>query len=88
MQPSSLPEIVQNLDRLMRQADIMATALKLSRDRLLSYVFAHACLSACWSIEDGHDPSLALAMANIAETCITLPATRPNSHPDFPISNI
>ncbi len=83
--PHSLPETVQNRDRLMRQADIMATALKCSRARLLSYVFAHACLSACWSIKDGHDPSPVLATANIAETCITLPAARPIPRTDFPL---
>ena len=68
--PHSLPKIVLDRNRLMRQADIMATILRVSQPRLLSYVFAHACLSACWSMEDGHDPSLALAIARIAETCI------------------
>ncbi len=71
--PHSLPEIVLNRDRLLQQAGIMAAALDLNRDRLLSYVFACSCLSACWSVEDGQDPSQALAMAKIAETCITLP---------------
>jgi streptomycin 6-kinase len=68
--PHSLPKIVQNPERLIRQADIIATALDLDRKRLLSYTFAHACLSACWSLEDGDDPSHALAMAEITESCI------------------
>ena len=69
--PHSLPEIVQNPERLSRQAEIMATALDLDRKRLLSYTFAHACLSACWSLEDGHDPRHSLAVAKITESCLS-----------------
>jgi streptomycin 6-kinase len=59
----------------------MATALDLDRKRLLSYTFAHACLSACWSLEDGDDPSHALAMAEITESCINPDAgSRPAPH--------
>ncbi len=68
--PHSLPEIAQNRDRLLRQARIMAATLGTDPNRLLSYVFAHACLSASWFIEDGLDAHPALAMAEIAETCI------------------
>ena len=46
----------------------MATGLGINLDRLLSYVFAHACLSVCWSLEDGQDPGFGLAMAKIAES--------------------
>jgi hypothetical protein len=71
-----LPEIVQNRERLLRQAQIMATVLDIDRERLLSYAFAHACLSACWSLEDGRDPSHSLAVAVIAESCIDSPPLR------------
>lgn len=54
--PHSMSELVQNRDRLLRQAGIMAAAMNVNHDRLLSYAFAHACLAACWCIEDGHDP--------------------------------
>lgn len=74
--PLSLPEIVQNRERLLRQAQIMATVLDIDRERLLSYAFAHACLSACWSLEDGRDPSHSLAVAEIAESCIDSPPIR------------
>ena len=68
--PLSMPEIAQSRDRLLRQAGIMADALEVNCDRLLSYAFAHACLSASWCIEDGHDPGHFLAMAEIAERSI------------------
>ena len=71
--PDSMPAIVQNRDRLLRQADIMAHAIDVDRNRLLSFVFAHSCLSASWCIEDGHDPSHALNVARIVEPCINLP---------------
>ncbi|PJN92477.1 hypothetical protein CNY89_29370, partial [Amaricoccus sp. HAR-UPW-R2A-40] len=63
-----------NPDRLLRQATIMADALDITRERLLSYVFAHACLSASWSLEDSQDPSLALGVAKIVEECINAPS--------------
>ncbi len=66
--PNSLPRIVQSRERLLCQAGTMATGLGINLDRLLSYVFAHACLSVCWSLEDGQDPSFGLAMAKIAES--------------------
>jgi streptomycin 6-kinase len=74
--PRALPEIVLNPERLSRQADLMAAAINLSRERLLSYVYAHACLSASWSLEDGQDPSLALAVAKMAEAFIHAPSIR------------
>ena len=75
--PNSLPSIVQSRERLLRQAGIMATGLNINRERLLSYVYVHACLSACWSLEDGQDPSLGLAMAKIAESCISESSVQP-----------
>ncbi len=52
--------------RLARQADIVAEAAGIDRARLLMWVLAYAGLSAAWSMEDGDDPALALAMAEIA----------------------
>ena len=43
--------------------------MKLDRGRLLRFVFAFAALSACWSREDGDDPSLAHGVARMAERC-------------------
>lgn len=68
--PDSLPEVVQSRERLLRHTNAIADGLGFDRARLLSYVFAHACLSACWSIEDGLDPSFSVAMAEIAEACL------------------
>jgi streptomycin 6-kinase len=70
--PNSLPNTVQNRDRLLRQAGIMSTGLNINRERLLSYVYVHACLWACWSLEDGEDPGYGVAMAKIAESCIKI----------------
>ena len=52
--------------RLARQADVVAAAACLDRARLLKWVLAYAGLSAAWSLEDGDDPALALAVAEIA----------------------
>jgi streptomycin 6-kinase len=54
--------------RLARQADVVAAAAGIERARLLTWVLAYAGLSASWSMEDGDDPALALAVAEIAAT--------------------
>lgn len=52
--------------RLARQADIVVEAAGIDRARLLTWVLAYAGLSAAWSLEDGDNPSLALAVAESA----------------------
>ncbi|HEY0019237.1 MAG TPA: aminoglycoside phosphotransferase family protein [Longimicrobium sp.] len=52
--------------RLARQADVVAAAAGLERGRLLRWILAWTGLSAAWSLEDGDDPVLALAVAELA----------------------
>ncbi len=56
-------EIATAPGRLERQATVVAEAAGLDRQRVLLWVLAYAGLSAAWSIEDGDDPALALAVA-------------------------
>ena len=62
------PHIVLNEARFARMVRSLADGLQLDTARLLEYAFAFSCLSAAWSIEDGQDPSSALAVARIAES--------------------
>jgi streptomycin 6-kinase len=66
--PAILPGLVTDSDRFHRIAKILATKLSLDLTRLLAFAWVHACLSACWSLEDGTDPSLALQVSEIART--------------------
>lgn len=52
--------------RLARQVVVASQAAALSPQRLLQWALAHAALSACWSLEDGMDPSFAIQVAEIA----------------------
>lgn len=52
--------------RLARRLDVVADAAGLDRGRLLKWILAYAGLSAAWSLEDGDDPALALAVAEVA----------------------
>jgi streptomycin 6-kinase len=52
--------------RLARQVEVVAAAAGLERGRLLRWILAFAGLSAAWSLEDGDDPILALAVAELA----------------------
>lgn len=46
-------------------ADKASQKLQLDRDRVLAFGFVHMVLSACWSVMDEQDPSIALKMAGI-----------------------
>jgi streptomycin 6-kinase len=52
--------------RLARQAEIIAKAAGLDRERLLRWVLAYAGLSAAWTLDGGGDASPALLIARIA----------------------
>lgn len=65
--PIDSPELVANEARFLETARILAQRLDLDFRRLLAFAFAHGCLSASWSIEDGQDPELALRVARIAQ---------------------
>lgn len=52
--------------RLARQADVVAETAGLERERLLRWVLAYAGLSAAWTLGDGDDAALALAVAAAA----------------------
>lgn len=66
LNPVGCPDLVLDERRFLKTVDILAVCMKLDRVRLLAYSFAFAALSACWSVEDGSDTSLALGVARIA----------------------
>jgi streptomycin 6-kinase len=52
--------------RLSRQVSVVAEAAGLDRERLLKWIVAWAGLSAVWRLEDGEQPDIDLAIANLA----------------------
>lgn len=52
--------------RLEQQAKIVAKMANIDYSRLIRWILAYAGLSAAWHLEDGTNPELALAIANIA----------------------
>jgi streptomycin 6-kinase len=61
-------EIALMPGRLARQASVVAAAAGLERARLLQWTLAFAGLSAAWILNDGDEPTLDLAVAEIAAT--------------------
>jgi streptomycin 6-kinase len=59
-------EVATGPGRLSRQASVIAEAASLDRTRLLKWVLAFAGLSAAWILGDGDEPTLDLAVAEIA----------------------
>jgi streptomycin 6-kinase len=56
--------------RLVRQVDVIAERANLERPRLLKWILAYAGLSAAWTLGDGENPGLALAVAELAASRI------------------
>lgn len=52
--------------RALRQLRVVTEAARLERSRLLGWILAYAGLSAAWTLGEGEEPVLALAMAEIA----------------------
>ena len=50
---------------LRLRADRLCDALGFDRSRVYGWAYAQAALSAAWSVEDGEDPSYALAVAEL-----------------------
>ncbi len=59
-------EVATAPGRLERQATLVAEFAGLDRVRLLKWILAYAGLSAAWHLEDGGNPELPLAVAQIA----------------------
>jgi len=65
--PITMPKLVCDEARLLRQSAILADKLMIDHKRILAFVYIHACLSVCWSIEDGMDSSSAWCVAQMTE---------------------
>lgn len=63
LNPRGFDKNIYSADRISRIANIIADEMNLNRDRILKFAFVHACLSACWSIEDGDGPETAIAVS-------------------------
>jgi streptomycin 6-kinase len=69
--PVTLPGLVQSEARLVRQANRLAARLRISPQRLLAWGYAHACLAASWSLEDGTEPQHWLRMAHVVRPYVS-----------------
>jgi streptomycin 6-kinase len=67
MNPVTTPQVTQSPRRFRACAEIFSSEMGLELTRVFNFAFAHACLSANWSLEDGEDPSPSLRVAEIAK---------------------
>lgn len=65
--PLDMAEVVLSEARFLEHTRILADRLHVEQARLIAFVYVYACLSFCWSLEDGFDDSQALSMAHLAE---------------------
>ena len=69
LNPPDMPQITQDMTRLLRHARLYADAIGVTRDRALRFTFVHACLSASWTLSAGDTPDLTIARALDAHLC-------------------
>lgn len=62
LNPVWMPAVVEDGDRLGTMAQSLGQRLALPVGRILQFAFVYACLSVCWSWEDGDDPEPRLRM--------------------------
>lgn len=67
LNPVDVDRLVLDPMRALRLAAIVSDTLAINRARVLGFAFAHAGLSAAWCIEDGINPRLAIAAAEMLE---------------------
>ncbi len=65
--PVNMPDVVENEERLLRTAGILADKLAMEQSRVLAFVHIYACLSASWYVSDGQDGSHAVKIAELVE---------------------
>ena len=65
--PAERPDVVEDPQRIAQMAAAIADHVAVPRKRLLEFAFAYGILSALWSVEDGHDPSLAIRVASLIQ---------------------
>lgn len=71
--PVGMRALIEDEARLLRNAGILSRALGIEFARLLSFLFAYACLSVAWWLDDGIEPGSTLHIAALAERHITPP---------------
>ncbi|MBP9707754.1 MAG: phosphotransferase [Oligoflexales bacterium] len=65
LNPRGFDNIVYSAERISNIADVIANEMTLDPHRILKYAFVQACLSACWSLEDGDSPERAIRIAQV-----------------------
>ena len=71
LNPHTIEELVVNESRLLANAEVLAHALNVDRQRLLQFTFAYCALSAAWSLEDNQNPALALQVGNLLKPFVS-----------------
>ncbi len=70
--PHQRPDLTEDKDRLLKQAEILGTELNITPQRIIDYAYIHGALSSCWTKEDnGHYGEDALRTSKILEPYIS-----------------
>jgi len=70
--PLGMPDLVENAARFRATASILAETLSLDLPRVFAFAFFYACLSACWSLDDGQHKATrhTLRIADLAKASL------------------
>ena len=70
LNPLLMPHIATDEGKFYDRLELVHSLLNVDASLMTEWIFAHACLSACWSIDDGDDCAHALQIARIAESIV------------------
>lgn len=65
--PYGMPQLTHNETRLLTNAGILAEAMKIDYQRVLTFLYLYANLSASWHLSDGNDPAHEWAIIALVE---------------------
>jgi streptomycin 6-kinase len=65
--PYGMPHLTHNETRLLTNAGILAEAMKIDLQRVLTFLYMYANLSASWHLADGNDPAHEWAIIALVE---------------------
>lgn len=64
------------MDRFLQRVDLVSRSACIERTRLLQWILAWSGLSAAWHVEDGTQPTLALAIAEMSSAVLNATQAR------------
>lgn len=68
--PDGMPETIETKRRIKSIAEIFSKRLKVEKQRVLRFAYAHGGLSSSWQLDEGEDPQRRLRITSVKESLL------------------